>query len=58
MIMLITLIKQITVINNFNFDEKSMIRLKIFNEKTNLYQFFKNRDQIETWKNWRPIWYL
>jgi len=33
MIMLITSIKQIIIINNVNFDEKSLIRFKIFNQK-------------------------
>jgi len=31
--MLITSIKQTIVINNFNFDEKFLIRFKKFNEK-------------------------
>jgi len=48
--MLITSIKQIIRINNFNFDEKSLICLTKYNQKDHIYQFFKNWDQIETKK--------
>jgi len=40
MIMLITLIKQIIVINNLNFDEKSLIHFKKFNEKDQIVLIF------------------
>jgi len=51
MIILITLIKQIIFINNFNFSRKFLICFKkILNlsKKTKLHQFFKNRNQIQT----------
>ena len=36
MIMLITSIKKIILINNLNFDEKSLIYFKKFNEKNHI----------------------
>jgi len=40
MIMLITSIKQIILINNFNYDEKSLIRFKKFNENDQTVSIF------------------
>jgi len=48
MIMLITSIKWIILINNFNFDEKSFICFNKFNENDQIKSIFKNRDQIKT----------
>jgi len=39
--------KQTIIIHNFNFDEKTLVLFKKFNEKiTKLHQIFKNWDQI------------
>jgi len=40
-IMLITSIKQVIIIHNFNFDEKSLIRFKKFNENDHIASTFK-----------------
>ena len=39
---LIISIKQIIIINNFNFDEKSLIHFKKFNKKDNSTSIFQN----------------
>jgi len=45
-------IKETSLIHNFNFDEKTLIRLKKFNRKmTKLHHLLQNRDQIEIKKN-------
>jgi len=42
--MLITSIKQIILINNFNFDKKFLIRFKISNEKDQIILIFKKSE--------------
>jgi len=59
MIMLITTLKQIILISNFNFDEKSLICFKKFNKKDHITSVFQTSGP-----NWNkkkingPIWYF
>jgi len=54
--MSITPIDQTILIHNFNFDEK--FNSKNLTKMTKLYNFFKNRNQIETNKTKVQTWYF